>query len=166
MQRKRIVVGISIWILVLVSVGWVASDGARAFTVDYTGWLVKYEDVVVAPVERHDTTQIVDAGVIETDGFTHIVLCIGGEMKNRPTKGGKIGVVLVPDMYPFDEALENQGRFVFPIEATAEVTATDQVIFESAQIRAPVAFPRYRAYVYNGTDAVAGVWIYAYRTRG
>jgi hypothetical protein len=94
-----------------------------------------------------------------------MVLCIGGAMKSQPTKAGKIGVVLVPDMYPFDEVLKTEGRYVFAIEATADVTPTDFVLFESEQIRAPVAFPRYRVYVYNSTDAAAGVWIYAYRTR-
>jgi hypothetical protein len=86
-------------------------------------------------------------------------------MKSRPTKAGKIGVVLVPDIYPFDEVLKREGRFVFPIEATADVAPNDYELFESEQVRAPIAFPRYRVYVYNGTDAAAGVWIYAYRTR-
>ena len=117
------------------------------------------------PVERHETERVIDAGVIETDGFSHLVLCIGGAMKSRPTKAGKIGVVLVPDIYPFDEVLKREGRFVFPIEATADVAPDDFELFESEQVRMPVAFPRYRAYVYNSTDAAAGVWIYAYRTR-
>ena len=47
----------------------------------------------------------------------------------------------------------------------ADVAPNDFELFESEQVRMPVAFPRYRAYVYNSTDAAAGVWIYAYRTR-
>jgi len=69
-------------------------------------------------------------------------------------------------MFPFDKVLQRQGRFAFPVEVTADVAADGrQELFESNQQRAVIAFPRYRAYVYNTTDAVAGVWIYAYRTR-
>ena len=139
MRRRNVVVGISIWTLMMVSVWWVSHDGVRAFTADYSDWLVKFEDVVTPPVERHETDQVIDAGVIETDGFTHVVLCIGGEMKSRPTQAGKIGVVLVPDMFPFDKALENEGRYLFPIEATGDVTPGGSMLFESQQVRAPVA---------------------------
>jgi hypothetical protein len=165
MQRRKFNVGFSVWFLVLISMAWVCHDGPLAYTADYSDWLVSFEDVVTPPVERHQTEQVIDAGVVETDGFSHLVLCIGGAMKSRPTKEGKIGVVLVPDIYPFDEVLKREGRFVFPIEATADVTPDDFELFESEQVRMPVAFPRYRAYVYNSTDAAAGVWIYAYRTR-
>jgi hypothetical protein len=165
MKRRNLFVGISIWALVLLSVWWVAHDGPLANTADYSDWLTSFEDVVTPPVERHETERVIDAGVIETDGFSHLVLCIGGSMKSRPTKAGKIGVVLVPDIYPFDEVLKREGRFVFPIEATADVAPDDFELFESEQVRMPVAFPRYRAYVYNSTDAAAGVWIYVYRTR-
>jgi hypothetical protein len=152
--------------LVVLSSGWFCVDGPRAYTADYSDWLVSFEDVVTPPVARSQVDQVIDAGVIETDGFSHVVLCIGGEMKSKPTRAGKIGVVLVPDIYPFDKVLELEGRYLFAIEATAEAGPDDNALFESEQIRAPVAFPRYRAYVYNGTDAAAGVWIYAYRTRG
>jgi hypothetical protein len=165
MKRRNLFVGISVWALVLVSAWWVTHDTPLANTPDYSDWLISFEDVVTPPVERHQTGQVIDAGVIETDGFSHLVLCIGGAMKSRPTKAGKIGVVLVPDIYPFDEVLKKEGRFVFPIEATADVAPDDFELFESEQVRMPVAFPRYRAYVYNSTDAAAGVWIYAYRTR-
>lgn len=165
MKKRKLVVGISVWAMVLLSMGWVVHDGPLAYTADYSDWLTSFEDVVTPPVERHQTGQVIDAGVIDTDGFSHVVLCIGGAMKSRPTKAGKIGVVLVPDMYPFDEVLKREGRFVFPIEATADVSPNDYELFESDQVRMPVAFPRYRAYVYNSTDAAAGVWIYAYRTR-
>jgi hypothetical protein len=165
MKRGNLAVGIWCRVLVLISVMWLAHDGPSAYTADYSDWLVSFEDVVTPPVERHQTEQVIDAGVIETDGFSHIVLCIGGAMKSRPMKAGKIGVVLVPDIYPFDEVLKREGRFIFPIEATADVAPDDFELFESEQVRAPVAFPRYRVYVYNSTDAAAGVWIYAYRTR-
>lgn len=166
MQRRKFSVGFSVWLVVLISMAWVSQEGPLAYTADYSDWLVSFEDVITPPVERHQTEQVIDAGVVETDGFSHIVLCIGGAMKSRPTKAGKIGVVLVPDIYPFDEVLKREGRFIFPIEATADVAPNDFELFESEQVRMPVAFPRYRVYVYNSTDAAAGVWIYAYRTRG
>lgn len=165
MQRRKFSVGFSVWLVVLISMAWVSQEGPLAYTADYSDWLVSFEDVITPPVERHQTEQVIDAGVVETDGFSHIVLCIGGAMKSRPTKAGKIGVVLVPDIYPFDEVLKREGRFIFPIEATADVAPNDFELFESEQVRMPVAFPRYRVYVYNSTDAAAGVWIYAYRTR-
>jgi len=166
MDKKPVIVGVSTWVLLLLSVWWVAHDGANAFSVDNTGWLTKFEDVVVAPVAPSETANLVDAGIIETDGFKEMVLCIGGDMKSRPTQAGEIGVVLVPDLYPFDLAFENHGRAIFSIENTATVVLDDaDSLFESDQVRAAIAFPRYRVFLYNTTDAPAGVWVYAYRTR-
>lgn len=163
--RTRFPLGLALWAVVLVAVWWVAQDGARAFSTDYTGWLVRFEDVVVAPVDPSDTGNLVDAGVLETDGFKDVVLSIGGEMKSQPTKAGKIGVLLVPDMYPFDTAFE-RGRAIFTLANTADVSPDpDDPIFESEQVRRPIAFSRYRVFLYNTTDAPAGVWVYAYRTR-
>jgi hypothetical protein len=44
------------------------------------GQLVGVKGIVVPPVEKVEVTKLVDAGTVETDGFTTMVVNLGGEM--------------------------------------------------------------------------------------
>jgi hypothetical protein len=48
---------------------------------DDTRWFKAFEGVSVAPVDRNDTTQLVEVGTIETDGFSDLVISLGCEFK-------------------------------------------------------------------------------------
>jgi hypothetical protein len=128
-------------------------------------WMETVAEVTVHPVERSETTQLIDAGTIETDGFTHVVLSLTGEMKEQPTRDGQIGVILIPDAPAFDKVLRDHRFFGFPLEVTASVSIDGKPFFMSEKKRELVAFPRYRVYFYNSTNRTATAWLFAYRTK-
>ncbi|MHC4452807.1 MAG: hypothetical protein ACYS0E_22145 [Planctomycetota bacterium] len=88
---------------------------------DDSRWFVSFERIQVAPVERSNTTQLVDAGSIDTDGFSELVFSLGGEFKEGIPESGKVGVVLIPDKEVFLYLLQTEGEFVFPLEAQVEI---------------------------------------------
>ena len=139
--------------------------GAITVAADDTNWFVSFERVQVPPVNRADTTQLVEAGTIETDGFSELVFSLGGEFKEGLPKSGKVGVVLIPDIDVFTYLLRNEGEFVFPLEATVEIRDPSSAIFVSQQQTAKIAFPRYRVFLYNETTSGAMVSLFVYRTR-
>jgi len=132
---------------------------------DDSRWFVSFERIQVAPVERSNTTQLVDAGSIDTDGFSELVFSLGGEFKEGIPESGKVGVVLIPDKEVFLYLLQTEGEFVFPLEAQVEIGKQSSAIFMSKQERAKVAFPRYRVFLYNETTSGAVVSLFVYRTR-
>jgi hypothetical protein len=139
--------------------------GAITVAADDTNWFVSFERVQVPPVNRADTTQLVEAGTIETDGFSELVFSLGGEFKEGIPKIGRVGVVLIPDIDVFTYLLRNEGEFVFPLEATVEIRDPSSAIFVSQQQTAKIAFPRYRVFLYNETTSGAMVSLFVYRTR-
>jgi len=139
--------------------------GASVAFAEDSKWFVSFERIPVPPVKRSDTTQLVEAGTIDTDGFTDLVFSLGGEFKEAVPQSGTVGVVLIPDMDVFTHLLQNEGEFVFPLEAKVSIRDLPGAIFVSEQQTARVAFPRYRAYLYNETSSGAVVSLFVYRTR-
>ena len=129
------------------------------------GWFKSFERIQLAPVERNDTTQLVDAGTLETDGFSELVFSLGGEFKEGIPESGRVGVVLIPDKEFFLDLLRTEGEFVFPLEVQVEIRNLSSERFMSKQERAKVAFPRYRVFLYNETASGAVVSLFVYRTR-
>ena len=140
-------------------------SGAVTVAAGSTDWFVSFERLQVAPVDRAETTQLVEAGIIETDGFSELVFSLGGEFKEGIPESGTVGVVLIPDIDIFTYLLRNEGEFVFPLEAKVEIRGLSSAIFVSEQQWAKVAFPRYRVYLYNETTSGATVSLFVYRTR-
>jgi len=129
------------------------------------GQLVGMRSIIVPPVEKTDVTRLVDAGTIDTDGFTTMVLNLAGEMKENPTRQGVVGVLLVPDVPPFDTVLTHLNVAAIPLEIQAAVTAEHLPYFMAKQKRLDVGFPRYRVLLYNTTGVSATVAVFAYRAR-
>ena len=136
-----------------------------ALAADETKWFVPFERIAVANVARSDTTQLVEAGVIDTDGFSDLVFSLGGEFKDGPPEGGRVGALLIPDLPPFQYLLRNEGQIVFPLEVIYTAKNPQSPIFVSEQQTARVAFPRYRVFMYNETGSAAVVSLYVYRIR-
>lgn len=136
------------------------STGAAA-----DSWFVSFPRVTVPPIERSNVAQLLDVGVIETDGFTEMVFSLGGEFKEAVPSSGTIGAILIPDHEMFDYLLRNEGQFVFPLEVTHTVRSSSSAVFISEAQTARVAFPRYRIYLYNETTSGASVSLFVYRTR-
>lgn len=143
----------------------VQMSGTAPRAAEDSRWFVSFDSVNLAPTPRSDTTQLLEIGSIDTDGFSDLVFSLGGEFKEGVPASGRIGVVLIPDIDLFDHLLRNEGEFVFPLEAIYEVGPLNSAIFVSPQQTAKVAFPRYRVYLYNETTSGASVVLYVYRTR-
>jgi hypothetical protein len=130
-----------------------------------TNWFVSFSRINVAPVDRDDTSQLIEAGRIETDGFAELVFSLGGEFKEAIPDSGRVGAVLIPDIEVFQYLFRDEGQFVFPLEVEVDVRDMKGAIFISEQQTAKIAFPAYRVYLYNETTSGATVSLFVYRTR-
>ena len=130
-----------------------------------TDWFVSFRRIVVPPIQRADTTQLIDVGRVDTDGFSKLVFSIGGEFKQGIPESGTVGVVLIPEIDSFQYLLRNEGKFIFPLEVKANIRGLEGAIFVSDQQTATVAFPSYRVYLYNETSSGAEVSVFIYRSR-
>ena len=139
---------------------------SASFAVEDTQWFVSFERISVAPVMRSNTTQLVEAGRIETDGFSELIFSLGGEFKEGVPTSGTVGAVLIPDIEIFQYLLRTEGQFVFPLEVKVEIQGNLKgAIFISEKQTAKIAFPAYRVYLYNETSSGATVSLFVYRTR-
>jgi hypothetical protein len=126
--------------------------------------LVRRIDVIVPSVARSDTTQLTEAGILEAEGFTHVVVGLRGEVQGNLGQDGAVGVLLVPEEPPVIRALREEGRFDFAREVRAEVTRAERGYFASQQTRFLLGFPRYRVLLYNTSDRSVSADVYLYLT--
>lgn len=129
--------------------------------VPHTRFVEPPQDTVVSPVERTAVNQLVDGGVLATDGFRHVVLSLSGLVKGTVGKPGRLGAVLIPDVEMAQSALLEDGLYLFPLEVTADLTPGSTFV-ASDPVTLPVAFPRYRVYFYNGSDRAVGARLFSY----
>jgi len=123
--------------------------------------LVRRENQVVPPVAREETKDLIEAGSLDTDGFTSVVLSLQGEVRGTLSRGGPVGAILVPAEREVMDMLNEQGRIHFPLEVTAALGRREVTTF-SSQIHLTVGFPRYNVYLYNSTDKSVDVDLYLY----
>jgi len=126
--------------------------------------LRKLQEVLVSPVGPTETTRLVEGGVLETAGFTSVVLSLSGRGQGKILKPGSVGAILVPDEESIVKALEEEGQIQFPLEITAAVKPGEARSFASKQTQHTVGFPRYRVMLYNTTDKTVAVNLFAYLT--
>lgn len=126
--------------------------------------LFRRRDVVVPPIDRSATTQLVEAGTLDAAGFTHAVLSVRGEVQGNLLQEGVVGLVLVPDEEPIVRAFLEEGRFEFALEVETRVLRTERGYFASDQPRLALGFPRYRVYLYNSSDRSVEADVYVYLT--
>jgi hypothetical protein len=129
-----------------------------------SGALIEKRGIVVNPVDRSHIQSLVDAGTIETEGYSDIVLNMAGMPSAANRNAGVVGAILIPDIPPFDEAFHKWGILPAVIEITVDVKAGD-TSFIAKQKRFDVGFPRYRILFYNTTDSNMTVAFFVYRTR-
>ncbi|MCC6745147.1 MAG: hypothetical protein IT175_14895 [Acidobacteria bacterium] len=121
--------------------------------------------VSVPPVRRSETRSLVDLGTIDTDGCERITLNIAGQMLGVDEAGGTVGVILIPDVAPFDQAFSGMGLLPASLEITVNATSKGSPYFMGAQQRFDVGFPRYRALAYNNSRSPVTMSFFVYRTR-
>src|SRR5690242_14827510 len=81
--------------------------------------LIGLRGLMIPPIERSETTNLIDAGVIETDGYTHMTLNLAAELKGHAAKKGVIGVILIPDVGPFHHVYRTLGLIPASVEFVA-----------------------------------------------
>ncbi len=126
--------------------------------------LVAFETVTVPPVGRGETNELIDAGILDVEGYREVVLSIGGELKKGSALGGSIGAILIPEKASFEVGRRQERHYPFAMEVTAKIEPKAAPIFVGEQAVARVAFPRYRVLLYNSTDRTATVSLFAYRS--
>ena len=149
--------------VVLLAASMLAS-AALASSFEYDGALAAVRRVPVPTAPRAQTTQLIDGGVFDCDGYKSLVLNLAGEVKNPSPKGGKLGAILVPDVDPFTQAFQQLG--LLPMTIEIEVTLKPGAAYFMADPkRADIGFPRYRVLFYNETGASVNASFFAYRGR-
>jgi hypothetical protein len=127
------------------------------------GAMRSLSEVVVAPSPRSDPALWTEAGAIDTDGFSSVVLSFQGQFRGNPGTPGTVGVVLVPEEGTVLRAL-SEGEIHLVLEALAEGVPDGRSYFSGTRAGLAIAFPRYRVYLYNTTDRSASVNLFAYLT--
>ena len=125
--------------------------------------LVRLPDIIVPPVKPTETTRLVSAGTVVTDGFTHAVLSLNGITKGDALKGGVVGAYFLPEEESVARSFIEAGQVQFPLEVIAQ-TAPLGAYFASKPERQVLGFPSYRVLLYNTTDKTVTVNLFAYLT--
>ena len=120
-------------------------------------------NLIVPPVARHETANLLVADPVETDGFSAIALSLQGEVRGTVLRAGAVGVVLVPDEEPVLKAMREHGVLQFPLEVASTLAEGQDATF-SVQQHLALGFPRYKVYLYNSTDRTVDVNLYLYLT--
>lgn len=181
LKKLALVVAAVAFLFILSPLAWTSDGLSRVFVTNFQdpqrisgsvevqkviphAELVRRTDLVVSPAQRYETTQLTDAGVIDTAGFTFLVLSLEGQVKGRPFQNGTVGAILLPDEEPVIRAFQEEGQLHLTLEAGAPVAAHQSAYFSASESSLPIAFPRYRVLLYNSTDKTASVNLYAYLT--
>ena len=124
--------------------------------------LVQRENVQVPPIKRSEITNLVNAGTIQTEGYTYAILSLQGEMKSQFWEAGTVGAMLVPEEGPVQRAMRDGQRIQFPMEVSTRIEAGDSTYWNAEQVRLNVGFGTYRVYFYNSTSKGAEANLYVY----
>ena len=125
--------------------------------------LIGLRGLMVPPVARSEVTNLIDAGTIDTAGYTHMTLNLAAELKGTAHKG-VVGALLLPDVEPFRRVWRTLGLVLASVDFTAGATPESESYLLAPQQTFEVGFPRYRVLLYNSTGASATVAFFAYRT--
>jgi hypothetical protein len=122
-------------------------------------------EIIVPPVEPHETTRLVDAGTIDADGFPALVLSLHGVVKGSTQRKGHVGAILLPEQSSIQEAFDERGLVHFALRAESSEIDSRTIYFASADPHHVLAFPSYRVLLYNTTDKTVTANVFAYLTQ-
>lgn len=123
--------------------------------------MVRLENKVVSPVNRSDYTSMREIATLNFTGFSAATLSLVGELKGTSISDSRIGVLLLPDESRILRTFRETGDMLLSIELYAEVSAGSAEAFAVTATH-DVAFPRYRAFLYNEGSTSAELDVYAY----
>lgn len=124
--------------------------------------LVRLEGMVIPPVALRQSLLLPPTAVLDTSGYTSVVLSFQGEVKTRLLEHGSVGALLVPEEEPLTRAIREKGQVHFPLEVTADLIS--ESIYFGTQARAALGFPRYRLYLFNNSENNVEANLYVYLT--
>lgn len=133
--------------------------------IDGSTGLFGVKGVSVPPIKRTEIRTLVDLGTIDTDGHERIILNLAGQMLGEDGTGAPVGVILIPDIAPFDQAFSGLGLLPASLEITVAVNSRSAAYFMAQQQKFDIGFPRYRALAYNNSNSPVTISFFAYRTR-
>jgi hypothetical protein len=111
-----------------------------------------FAGVPVPPVKRTETSSLVDLARSKTDGYEHIVINLAGQMLSTDDAGGTVGVVLIPDISPFDKAFYRLRFAAASLETSLSVSSRTNAYFMAPQQKFDVGISsRTAALAYNNT---------------
>jgi hypothetical protein len=125
--------------------------------------LVGFGETLAVPAAPTALSELVEAGVLQADGYGWATLSLAGEVRGRGA-AGRVGAMLVPDVEQARRAFHD-GRLLFPLDISADIEP-GAVWTASEPRRVPLAFPRYRIYLYNTSDRTVATRVYAYLSAG
>ncbi|HEX2254371.1 MAG TPA: hypothetical protein VHQ65_13960 [Thermoanaerobaculia bacterium] len=125
--------------------------------------LVGFAEALAVPAAPSALSELVEVGVLDADGYGWATLSLAGEVRGRGG-AGRVGALLVPDVDQARRAF-HEGRLLFPLDVSAEIAAGAVWAVSESQ-RLPLAFPRYRIYLYNTSDRTVATRVYAYLSAG
>lgn len=123
-----------------------------------------FTGIMVPPVEPTETTRLVSAGTLTTDGYSNVVLSLYGQVKGSVTRNGSVGALLIPREQRIEEAFNELGQVHFSLEVSASGITAETAYFASGQPRYTVGFQSYNVLLFNTTDKTVTVDLYAYLT--
>ena len=126
---------------------------------------VSARGILVAPVSRTDVPNLVDIGVVDCEGFEHLVLNLAIEMQLPVEPGGAVGAVLIPDVFPYDR--EFHLVQLLPVAAEISMPIEGGSAFQSAkQVRVEIGFSRYRILLWNSGRTAVTAAVSVWRAKG
>jgi hypothetical protein len=152
----------------LLLAGLAACGAARGQTigpVQGSQAMVGARGIQVPPVQRAEVANLIDAGTIDAEGFTHLTVNLAAELKGPAVHDGVVAAILIPDVPPFDLAYRTLGLLPASLELAARVTPQGGLYCMAGQETIEVGFPRYRVLLYNSSGSSATVAFFAYRSR-
>jgi hypothetical protein len=161
-MRKTWILGLGLGSLLVLA----ADAGAQTIArVEGSQAMVGTSGIQVPPIQRTEVSNMIDAGTIDAEGFSHLTVNLAAELKGPATHAGVIGAVLIPDVHPFDVAYSSLGLLPASLDLTSPVAANAGLYTMAKQATLDVGFPRYRVLLYNTTGSSATVAFFAYRSR-
>ncbi len=153
--------------LVAITLLWAGTplDAQKMEKMERSEALVGLRGLTVPPIERSETTNLIDAGTIDTDGYSYMTLNLVAELKGSASKSGVLGVLLLPDVEPFGRAWRVLGLVPASVDFTVPATPASGSYVMAEQRTLEVGFPRYRVLLYNTTGTSATAAFFVYRTR-
>lgn len=123
--------------------------------------MIRFPDITVTTVQRHQTNRLISGGVLETGPFTAVSLSLGGFVEGTPPEPATIGAVLVPDEDFVLEAFK-EGVYLFPIEVTMTIPQESLPYVGTRSETHQLTFPSYRVYFYNTSQRTVKTQLYAF----